>query len=118
MITNLSESQHQQALFSWAKKYPELDVMFAIPNEGKRSGYTGAKHKAMGLKSGVPDIMLPLSKQGYHGLFIELKKDDKQKISPNQKKWMEKLSINGYKAVACFSWEEARKALIDYMEVS
>ena len=62
--TTPTESEEQQTLFRWAAmqcgKYPELALMFHIPNEGKRSWMTGGRMKAEGLKSGVPDIFLPV----------------------------------------------------------
>lgn len=111
----LTESQHQQLLFSWAEKYPELDVMYAIPNEGKRTIVTGAKHKAMGLKSGVPDICLPIASKGYNGLYIELKKDKNSTISKKQDEWLVKLNKNNYKALVCYGWENARDTILNYL---
>lgn len=71
-----TESEEQQTLFRWAAmqcgKYPELALMFHVPNEGKRSKVVGGRMKAEGLKSGVPDIFLPVPRGEYHGLFIEI----------------------------------------------
>ena len=45
----LTESQLQIQIFEWAQlmtgKYPELYLLYHIPNEGKRSIYYGAKLK-------------------------------------------------------------------------
>jgi len=61
-ITN-SEEIEQITLFRWASfmenKYPKLRLMYHVPNEGKRSKRAGFKLKQAGLKSGVPDIVLP-----------------------------------------------------------
>lgn len=58
-----SETTEQIALFNWAKRtesiLPELALMYHVPNEGKRSN--GGILKAAGLKSGVPDICLPVA---------------------------------------------------------
>ena len=63
-----TESAEQQTLFQWARmqsgKYPELELLYHVPNEGKRSHKTGARMKAEGLKSGVPDICLPVARGG------------------------------------------------------
>lgn len=73
----LSESEEQICLFRWAQwacgKYPELKLLFHVPNEGKRSVYTGARMRSEGLRAGVPDICLPVAKKRYHGLFVEMK---------------------------------------------
>ena len=77
-MTVHEEDAEQQALFEWAAyqkcKYPELECMYHIPNEGKRSPQTGAKLKRMGLSPGVPDICLPVARGGYSALYIELKR--------------------------------------------
>lgn len=71
------ESGHQEALFSWAayrtEIMPELQYMYHVPNGGKRDKATAAVLKRQGVKAGVPDIMLPAARAGYHGLYIELK---------------------------------------------
>lgn len=46
-----SESVEQQKLFAWAEiarmipEYKGIELMYHIPNEGKRSNYTGGKMK-------------------------------------------------------------------------
>ena len=71
------ESGHQEALFSWAAYRTglmlELQYMYHVPNGGKRDKATAAVLKRQGVKAGVPDIMLPAARAGYHGLYIELK---------------------------------------------
>lgn len=53
-----NEGEEQRSLFVWATiaagKYPALNLLFHIPNEGKRSQWTGARMRSEGLKSGVP----------------------------------------------------------------
>ena len=50
-----SESVEQQKLFAWAEiarmipEYKGIELMYHIPNEGKRSNYTGGKMKKEGL---------------------------------------------------------------------
>ena len=71
------ESGHQEALFSWAGyntgRMPELEYMHHVPNGGKRDAATAVALKRQGVKAGVPDIVLPAARAGYHGLYIELK---------------------------------------------
>lgn len=78
-----NESEEQRSLFVWATiaagKYPALNLLFHIPNEGKRSPWTGARMRSEGLKSGVPDLCLPVARSGYHGLYIELKAGKKSR---------------------------------------
>ena len=115
----LSESQEQINLFKWAGfascKYPELDLMYHIPNGGKRDIGTAKKLKAEGVKAGVPDICLPVPRSGYHGLYIEMKVG-KNKTTDNQDRWLEGLSNQGHKTCICYGWESASEVLIKYLE--
>ena len=81
------EEQLQIAFFEWAKwqegRYPELGRMHHIPNGGKRTKAEAAIFKAMGVKSGIPDVFLPAPRGIYHGLYIEFKSDS-GKTSKNQ----------------------------------
>jgi len=112
-----TEHDEQSALFSWAvlSRHPELDLMFAIPNAAKRSFKLAAMMKAEGLKSGVPDIFLPVARNGRHGLFIEMKRVKGSVTSKAQSVWIESLNNAGYKAVICKGWIEAKDAIEDYL---
>ena len=115
-----TEEEEQTLLFSWANMqkntYPELDLLFHIPNEGKRTAQTGARLKAAGLSSGVPDICLPVAKCGYNALYIEMKRQKGGTLSANQKQWLEKLLKAGNLAVRCNGFEEAKNVLIKYIK--
>lgn len=93
------ESGHQEALFSWAAYrtglMPELQYMYHVPNGGKRDAATAVALKRQGVKAGVPDIMLPAARAGYHGLYIELKAG-KNTTTKKQKEWLEYLRQQGY----------------------
>lgn len=114
-----SESVEQQALFRWAAfaagKYPELRLLYHVPNEGKRSQWTGARMRSEGLKSGVPDLCLPVARSGYHGLYIELKAG-KNKPTANQLAWLEALEAQGYKTAVCYGWEAAKTVIENYLK--
>lgn len=102
-----SETTEQIALFNWAKRtesiLPELALMYHVPNEGKRSN--GGILKAAGLKSGVPDICLPVANNGFHGLYIELK-FGKNKATKAQEEYMAMLNAQGYKTAVCYGAEK------------
>lgn len=65
-----TEHWEQVQLFEWSENLPELKLMHAIPNGGKRDIRVALKLKEEGVKPGVPDIFLPLSRGGKHGLYI------------------------------------------------
>lgn len=114
------EGEEQATLFNWARmqswKWPELELMYHIPNGGKRSKSEAARFKAEGVKSGVPDIFLPVARGGYHGLYIELKRLRGNSATENQNAWIERLRAQGYRAEVCKGWEAARKVITEYME--
>lgn len=114
-----SESGEQVALFCWAalhvELYPELRLLFAIPNGGLRNKITAARMKAEGVKSGVPDTFLPVNRGKWHGLFIELKRHGKHHISAEQAQWMIDLRAQGFAACVCVGWEAARDMLVSYL---
>ena len=107
-------------LFQWADMqkgvYPELCMLFAIPNGGKRAMTTAKAMKATGTKAGVPDIELPVARGGYHGLFVELKRIKGGKVSSEQAAWLEALTAQGYCARVCKGFCEAQKLILDYIK--
>ena len=104
------ESGHQEALFSWAAYrtglMPELQYMYHVPNGGKRDAATAVALKRQGVKAGVPDIMLPAARAGYHGLYIELKAG-KNTTTKKQKEWLEYLRQQGYYTAVCSAADRA-----------
>lgn len=86
--------------------------IFAIPNGGKRDIKEAASLKRQGVKAGVPDLFIPVSKHGYHGLFIEMKYG-KNKTTPAQDYWLELLDLNGYMATIGHGFENTKK-IIDW----
>lgn len=115
------ETQEQIALMMWCEfqknVHPELDLIFHIVNEGKRSVRTGAELKRMGMKKGVPDICLPVPKGIYHGLWIELKADKTKRATKEQKEWLIKLTEQGYKAVVCYGADDAVTVIKEYLNL-
>lgn len=114
------ESQEQQALFQWAKlmqgQNPELSLLHAIGNGGKRNLIEAARMKREGVLAGVSDIMLPVSRNGFHGLYIELKVKG-GKTSPAQKWWLSETTKQGYYAVVCHGWVEASLIITKYLGI-
>lgn len=115
---NHPESQEQQALFDWAEyaraKHPELDLLYHIPNGGKRDKLEAVRLKREGVKAGVPDLCLPVARGGYHGLYIELKAGN-NRATPLQRQWITALEREGYAAAVCTGWEQAAGVIGDYL---
>lgn len=107
-----SEAQEQSVVVQYCdiKHLP----IFAIPNGGTRHPIEAANLKKQGVKAGVPDLMLPLARQGYHGLFIEMKVGY-NKPTDNQLKWARILSKNGYLVKTCWGADEAINLINNYV---
>jgi hypothetical protein len=113
-----NEDEAQEMLFERIQyqlgRYPELKLLYHIPNGGKRDKGTAVKLYRQGVKAGVPDLHLPVARGGYHGLYIELKVG-KNKTTEKQKEWIAELNKQGYLAIVCYGWEEAAEQLINYL---
>lgn len=153
-IAKESEHSHQVALFAWAAANvgndPRLHFLFAVPNgatfgsTAKERAIRGGKMKAEGLRTGVPDVCLPvpalkwgfdpyvtsethLARNWYNGLFIEMKKPaarlkrapkhkwDTGGVDEEQTVWLSFLEQQGYKVVVCYSWYEAANEIKYYL---
>lgn len=130
-----SEDGEQSALFCWAQQnlstYPQLKWLFAVPNGGYRDPKTAGKLKATGVKAGVPDICLPISRkqikidgwwQICHTLYIELKVPKKKHpndlwagATDEQREWLKHLRTQGYAVHVCYGWEDARDRIVEYL---
>ena len=113
------ETKAQEMLITWTEymkaRIPDLSLIYHVPNEGKRSVATAARMKRMGLKSGVPDLCLPVPKGKYHGMYIEMKAN-RNKPTDGQKKWLTRLAERGYYCVVAWSYEYARDEILRYMK--
>lgn len=111
------EHSEQVSLFRWwslqYRDHPAL--LFAIPNGGARNAVTGARMKAEGVMAGVPDILLAASRQGFHGLWIELKRQKGGKVSEAQEGVIARLRRAGYRVEVCKGWTAAREAIENYL---
>ncbi len=114
-----TESAEQQTLFQWAAlqsgKYPELALLYHVPNGGSRHKAEAGRLRAEGVKSGVPDLCLPVARAGYHGLYIELKRTAGSRTSENQAAWLERLAEQGYAVRLCKGWEAAAREIVEYL---
>ncbi len=114
-----SEHESQCQLMAWAalqaRQWPELELLFAIPNGSHRHISVARRLKAEGVKPGVPDLCLPVPNDpGFHGLWIEMK------VKPNrptadQLWWHDRLKAQGYRVEVCYSADEARRVITAYL---
>lgn len=134
----MSEAQAQTHLFQFyahvAGSIPEVAWAFHVPNGGHRHIAVAAQLKQQGVKSGVPDILIPVPSAipmdeatthlfvqahacaaplRYVGLAIELKVG-KGKQSAEQVRWQVRFQQSGWRAMVCHGWEMAAKETIKY----
>lgn len=115
-----SEATEQILVMQWCELneciYPELELMHHIPNGGKRDKAEASRLKKQGVKSGVPDLHLPVPRGEYCGLYIEMKWNG-NKPTPKQKMWIKKLREQRHCVVVCDGFEEAKDTIIKYMSI-
>lgn len=121
----MTEHDEQAVIFRWARLqeavYPELRMLHAIPNGGKRDKAVAARLRDEGVKPGVPDICLPVPRGEYHALYIELKRraikgmQSAGRVTDVQKAWQAELTAQGYAACVCYGADEAIRAIKQYL---
>lgn len=113
-----SEFQEQRSFLSWASEnavsVPALGLLYAIPNGGHRSKAAAGKARAEGVKRGVPDLHLPVSRKGYLTLYIEMK-TKYNGCNHQQDAWHDALEEEGHMVRVCYGCEAAKVAILDYL---
>lgn len=101
-------------------QYP--NVLFThIANERQTTPQRGAKFKRMGVRKGMPDIMIFCDKMydreyslKYYGLAIELKIKP-NKLTESQIEVLEYLVNNGWVYEVCYDFDEAQRKIDNYL---
>lgn len=113
-----SEHQIQSAYIKLVdyhlKTYPQLNILFAVPNAAKRSMALASMLKAEGMRSGVPDVLLPFNNGKYNGLALEFKAG-KNTLTDNQLNWFSQLSNYGWLCVEVRDAQGAWDITKDYI---
>ena len=118
-MIKLSEYQEQCLLIDWYRlQYKEYKYyLFSIPNGEYRHIATAVKLKRSGVLSGVSDLFLMIPKNGYHGMWLEMKAKTGS-VSDKQKEFMAAASSMNYLAVVCYGFDEAKTAITKYLHES
>lgn len=119
-LTPPSEFDEQCSIFTWAEyaviKHPCLEYMYSTLNGVRLTMRQAVKAKLSGNKKGVPDIVLPYPSNGFHGLYIELKREKLSSTSAEQKKYIAYLNSVGYSAHVSKGSESAIRIIEDYLK--
>lgn len=113
-----AESEHGRTFFRWCQlvtaAHPELDLIYHVPNGGRRGKVEAAIMKAEGVRKGMPDYHLPVARAGSIGLWIELKAPG-GRVSKDQNERMDALRAAGHRCVVAVGWTEARDHVLEYL---
>lgn len=114
------EAIEQEMVIGWCNlqscKYKELELIYHVPNGGKRNRLEAVSLKRQGVKAGVPDLCLPVARNNFNGLYIEMKVGNNT-CTENQKKWLRRLKEEGYKTIVCYGADEAIGVLKEYLGI-
>lgn len=120
MIRKLNKSEHEEQaqLITWFDmQFKEFKGRLAsVPNASMCPPYVGKKMNKEGRRKGYPDLQLLYPSNNYHGLIIEMKRKTGGTVSPEQKDFLKWFNENGYKAVVCKGFDEAKTVINEYLK--
>lgn len=99
---------------------PEVaELIYHVPNGGHRHKATAGKLKEQGVKAGIPDLVLPMARGGYFGLYIEFKATPPNDavVSTTQHACIRRLNDQGYLALVCRGHFDAMEQLRAYLRL-
>jgi len=127
------EDGEQQVVMEWARltrlpahpKVTVADLLFAIPNGGRRGIKEAQRFKRQGVKPGVSDLFFPYPCGHSAGLWIEMKKcrkdfrsdrEAEKSVSIEQLDWLVLMEWAGYMGIVAYGASEAIAAIERYLE--
>ena len=93
--------------------YPEV-IIAAIPNGGDRTASERVRLHSEGVLAGMPDLCVLEAKNGFHGLFVEMKTATGQQ-SKEQKALQLQLNNRGYLCTVARSAAEGFEIIEGYL---
>lgn len=110
------EDRMAKALKEWLNyQYPKL-LWWHTPNEGKRSRFEQYKAKALGIKAGVSDIIMPSPRMAmrYNGLALELKVKP-NKCTDSQVAFLDDMEKLGWMCRVAYTFEQAQEIIEEFL---
>ncbi|GFM73757.1 hypothetical protein PSCICL_47490 [Pseudomonas cichorii] len=94
-------------------------LIYHVPNGGHRHKLVAVKLKEQGVRAGVPDLVLPMARGGYFGLYIEFKATapNDAAVSASQYAWIRQLNEQGYLAIVCRGHFDAMEQIRAYLRL-
>lgn len=122
-MKEIKESSHQKTVVAFFRaQYPKFHRCLQASSSGAvLGGNVRARAmqmnslKACGLVVGQSDLFLAVPRNGYHGLFIEMK-SLKGRLSDDQDAFITDMLTMGYDCYVAFGADEAIEKIKNYME--
>lgn len=114
------EAVSQRAVLQWfSYQYPRLkDMLMSYPIGFRMDAKEGSRMKSMGVRAGMPDLMLlvPALIEGewVHALFIEMKREG-GRLTDSQKYMGGKLEDQDYTVIVCYGIDDAKEQINRYL---
>lgn len=117
---HVTEESEQMAVLAFVRLYsvrfPELSLLFHVPNGGSRHILEAKKLRQLGVKSGVPDLCMPIARGGYNAMWIEMKSKS-GRLRPEQSSWIAALTREGGYVRVCHGAQEAIDTILHYLQL-
>jgi hypothetical protein len=118
----MSESTEQIAVVQWFRfQYPKYRLI-SVPNGqmigGRNKFALINKYKKEGMFPGVSDLFLCVPKNGYNGLWLEMKAKGKtaSSLSSDQRLWLSDMVEIGYRAEWAAGFDQAKGIIEEYLQ--
>lgn len=95
-------------------RYPELMLLYHIPNGGARYKATAGKMKASGVLPAVPDLHLPVMRGPFASLYVEVKRPG-EKPTQEQREFHEMLRAENHCVVVCWTTQQIIDVVVGYL---
>lgn len=118
VIKNQVESE-SRAQIRFVQYLYEIDIPFySVPNGANVSTGNRQTLLAEGMRPGMTDLVFPIARGWYFGLYMELKREDGGSgLSEEQKMWQRILREQGYLAVKCDGYDKALEMIEWYLSL-
>lgn len=98
-------------------RWPDLSLLYAVPNGGHRMKATAGKMRAEGLRGDVPDLCLPVVRGPFAGLYIEMKRQKGELANPQQRAYHDRLRDQGYFVFVARGAVQGISAIVGYLQL-
>ncbi len=116
----LEGEEQAQLIKQFRQLHPAFGPLLVhIPNGGSRkNAFEGWRLKEQGVRAGVSDLLLPVARGGFFGLWIEFKAaaPNDAVVSESQQQWLVDMRAQGFRAEVCRGVAEALIVLQAYLD--